>query len=350
MDDKLRSSRREFMEGALAAGAAFAFAGLARGEELAGSSTPLATQRIAQPDNAMCSWVGFSPVNDQVAFTSGMIDKTSLYVSRAGQPQEFDVLWEPTTDTGGIMACAWSPDGAEIAFIVQAVNSLATPKTARISIFVIDVTSRVVREPIVIVESTGGENNQLINVSYKKGLSWWGNSHVCVPANDGSITKFDSHTGQSETLVAAQSGMKISNLALTPSGELRFVRVRGLEPGSGGEFVLCGRSQDGTICDYGNLTQQLGQIFGARLSQNGDFVFVEKRETGDSVNLIYKVETHSVVGQIPAVVFHQKDMYAYMPVTMRNDNELILIEMVSLSLADGSMGAPQMKAAKLTIS
>jgi hypothetical protein len=350
MDDKLRSSRREFIEGALAAGAAFAFAGLVRGEETPGSSTPLATQRIAQPDNAMCSWVGFSPVNDQVAFTSGMIDKANLYVSRVGQPQEFDVLWEPTTDTAGIQACAWSPDGGEVAFLVKYGNKETTPKFFKISICVVNVSSGVVREPVIIKETVGEEVVQRANVSYQKGLSWRGNSHICIPANDGGIMKFDSHTGQSETLVAAQSGMTVSSVALTPSGELRFVRVRGLEPGSGGEFVLCGLTQDGTICDYGNLTQQLGQIFNARLSQNGDFVFVEKRENSDSTNLIYKIETHSVVGQIPAVVFHQKDMYAYVPVTMRSETELILIEMVSLTLADGSMGAPQTRAAKLTIS
>jgi hypothetical protein len=350
MDDKLRSSRREFMEGALAAGFAFAFAGLVRGEGTPGSSTPLATQQIPQPENGVCSWIGFSPVNDQSAFISGMVDKMNLYVSQAGQPQVFDLLWESAADTAGIMSCAWSPNGQEIAFLVQAVNTQATPKTARISVFVIDVGTRAVREPIVIAESADGVDNRLINVSYKKGLCWRGNIYICIPDNDGGIMKFDSHTGESQTLVASQSGTKVSSVALTPAGELRFVRVRALEPGSGGEFVLCGITQDGVIHDYENLTQQLGQIFGARLSQNGDFVFVEKRDTGDGTNLIYKIETHGVIGQIPAVLFYQKDMYAYVPVTVRNDNELILIELVSLSLADGSMGTPQTKAAKFMLS
>ena len=344
------------MEGALAAGAAFAFLGLGRGESKGASppdsATPLSTERIPQPDNEICSWTVFSPVNDQVAFASGMIGEVRLYVSRPGQPQTFDVLWGPNSEFRGIQACAWSPDGTEIAFIVNYGNKEATPKFTKTSICVVDVASGAVREPVVISEVDEQGNKHSIAVSYQKGLAWWGNSCVCVPANDGSVMKFDTHTGQSETLIAAPEGMSISNVALTSSGELRFIKGKNLGPGNGSEFVAGGLGQDGVLHDYENLTQQLGQTFSARLSQDGRFVFVGKRDTSsEGTTVIYKLETHSAVGQIPAVVFYQKDTYAYVPLTVQNENELILIEMVSLAVeGGGSARNPSMRAVKMTLS
>jgi len=347
------------MEGTLFTGLAFAFTGLVRRAQagnLIGSGTPLTTTRITSPDNGICTWFGFSPVNDQTAFVSGTVEKNSLYITRPGQPDSFEVLWESTLDPCMIKTCAWSPNGQEIAFIVQATNSGASPKTTKISIYVVDVATKAVREPVVISEAAGGVKNQLVNVSNQKGLAWRGNSFICVPANDGGVMKFDSHTGQSEQLIAAPTPMIISHLASTAAGELRYVKSRLLEPGFGSEFMVGGLDSGGVSHDYGNLTQ-LGpnQLFSARLSQDGKFVFVEKRDTtavgfSPATNLIYRLETQSVIGEIPAVVFHQRDTYAYIPLNMQDNGELILIEMATLAADDGSMRAPVMRPAKLTIS
>ena len=360
MDNKSGPSRREFMEGVLASGAVFAFAGLARGAQNGNSPgepvLPLATERIPQPDNDMCGWLAFSPVNDRMACASGILGEVSLYVSRAGQPEIFDVLWKPNAESSGIQTCAWSPDGKEIAFIAVYGNKETSPKFSKISICVVDVASGQVREPVVISEFVDGEKRRSANVSYGKSLSWWPNSCVLVPANDGSVTKFDTHTGQSETLIAAPDGMAIHNLTLTLSGELRFVKTRYLGPDQGGEFVLAGRSQDGALNDYVNLTQQLGQIFGARLSRNGDFIFAEKRDMSaigytPTTHLIYKIETRSVIAQIPQSVDYKDDTYIYIPMTMLNDKDLVLIEMIMMAVdGDSPMRRTTMKAVKMTLS
>ena len=94
------------MGGALAVGATLAFAGLACGNQrsdiLGDFGIPLTTQHIAGPDDG-CYGAIFSPVNDQVAFISGMPDNNSLYVGRIGQPESFDLVWEPTTTA----SCVW---------------------------------------------------------------------------------------------------------------------------------------------------------------------------------------------------------------------------------------------------
>jgi len=365
MSKKSRNTRREFMEGTLFAGLAFMFAKAARraqGAEPNDTVLPLVTTRIAQPDNGVCAWAGFSPVNDQVAFVSGLADKTSLYVSRLGQPDSFDVLWASATDTCAIRACAWSPNGQEIAFLVQQVNTEAVPKTSRVSIFVADVASKAVREPVVISETVGSENRQMVNVSFKKGLAWWTNSSVCVPADKtqtAGVLKFDTHTGQSETLIPAKEDTVISNVALTRSGELRFVKVKGLQQGGSKQVLLCGLAQDGTTRDYADLTQQFGAFLDARLSQDGEFVFIEKNDAPSQPTLaipvqskiIYKVQTGSIIGKIPYVVSYKGDMYAYMPLIVQNDKDLILIEMVTLT-ADGgtTKKAPLIRVVKLTLS
>ena len=362
MNEKSGHSRREFIEGALAAGAAFVFAGVVQGNEksysLGDFGIPLTTQTITGP-NDNCYWVGFSPINDRVAFVSGISDRRSLYVSRLGQPESFDLLWEPTSDSSVIKTLAWSPNGQEIAFLVQTVNDQTSPKSAKNSIYLVNVVSRAIREPIIIGENINRLLGQNENATYKNDLSWWGNSYVCVPANDGGVLKFDKFTGQSDILISPQDGTFISSIALTRSGELRFVKAKGIETNKDVEFYVGGLRQDSTICDYGNLNQQFGQIFSVRLSQDGEYVFVQKHGAPPKslqaflpiTHLIYKIETHSIIGQIPAVVDTQKDMYMYMPLAVKNDNELIFIEAFSPEL-DGSNSYrnPIMRIVQMSIS
>jgi len=349
MSNKTEHSRREFIEGIFLAGAAFAFTEIALGEEN-NPGTPLSTQIIPQPDNPTCSCVGFSPINDQVVFASGIIDRTSLYVSRVGNPTSFDLLWEPTATSCVIKGIAWSPNGQEIAFLAQEVNEQAIPKTAKISIYVVDIVSRAVREPVIIGESIGEEITHNANVSYKKGFSWRGNSFVCVPANDGSVIKYDSHTGQSETIIINQNSTVISKVALALTGELRYIKIIRNEQGNEYGYFIGGLSQDGVLHDYVNLSQQIGQILNARLSQNGDYVFVEKQDiTSGRVIQIYKIEPFCLIGQIPSFLNFQNNIYAYVPLSVRNNNELILIELVSLD-GSGFNVPPLIKAASFTLS
>jgi hypothetical protein len=357
-------TRREFMEGVLFAGAAFAFARLARAQQGGSSSvsfgTPLLAQAIPQPDSGVCTWVGFSPVNDQAAYVSGIAGQASLYVSRAGQPGQFDLLWKSNVELNAIHACAWSPNGQEIAFLVQAVNSEATPKTARVSIFVADVATKAVREPVIISEAIGSETTQLVNVSHKRrnGLAWWNDSSICATAERASgaeILKFDSHTGQAETLIPVQEGISISNIALTRSQELRFVKIKTLESGS--QLIVAGLAQNGTTRDIVDLTQQFGAKFNAQLSQDGEFVFIEKHDPppqtmpmlDPATAIIYKIETQSVISQISLNVYQGRDMFTYMPLAVRNDNELILIEAAMLEVDGGSGRNMRMKAVKKTL-
>ncbi|MBN2020676.1 MAG: hypothetical protein JW749_10690 [Sedimentisphaerales bacterium] len=350
MKRKAKPTRREFIEGAVVAGAAFAFAGWAKGGETnsgngnGDSQKPLVTDAIGQPDEGVCSWVGFSPVNDQAAFVAGAPGETSLYITRAGRPDSFNVLWEPEFNLSVIHACAWSPNGKEIAFLVQAGDEKKNSKSGRVSIFVADVASGAAREPMVIAEITNGKSRRLKNVSYKKNISWWNNACVCVPTDKGrEILKFDTHTGRHETLVKIPNDMTVSNLALARNGELRFIKYRKLEGQKCGRFLLSGMKQDGTVVEYGELSEQLGQIFNARLSQDGEYVFAEKHgEAPKSMpmlvpreNLIYKIGTRSVIGQIPVMINTRDDIYYYLPMAVRNDNELVAIEMVSLAV-DGS--------------
>jgi hypothetical protein len=366
MKKKRRHSRREFIEGAFAAGAAFAFAKLVRGAQndnpLGEFGTPLATQPIPQPDVGICVWVSFSPVNDRAVFVAGLLGETCLYLSRQGRPDSFDVLWKSDAEFNLSGGCTWSPNGKEIAFIVQETNKKTTPRTGKISICVADVASGAVREPVIIEENIGGEKKRSANVSYKRGFSWLNDASVCMPADraqGGGVLKFDTHTGQSEMLIPPQDDTVISNIALTPSGELRFIKLKGLDPKSDSQSLLCGLAKDGSTQEYVNLTEHLGKIYSVHYSQDGQFVFAEKRDEPLKLSpwfqpmyhLIYNIETRSVIGRIPLVVSRQKDIYGYMPLTMRDDNELILIESVSLA-ADGGdpKKIPQMKIAKLKIS
>jgi hypothetical protein len=355
MKVKSRQTRREFMEGALFTGAAFAFTRSAQGEQTGGSGgdfgTPLVTERMPQPEGSFCTLIGFSPINDQAAFIAGNYDRMSLYVSKPGQPDSFNVLWQPNTDLAGIKAGAWSPGGSEIAFLVQAVNE-TSPKSGKISIYVVEVSSGAVREPVVIVASDGKEQKQNIKVSYKKGLFWWNDSGICVPtdkAQDGGILKFDAHTGQSEVLAPAQNYAGVSKMTRMRSGEMRFVKARRLESESTSQLILCTMLQDGSIREDINLTAQLGQIYSITLNQEGDFVFAERGDiwTPESVtNIIYRIETKNITAEIPRFVRYKKDMYAYMPVAVRNSNELILMESVNLARDDGSIGVPQIRVVK----
>ena len=43
---------------------------------------------------------------------------------------------------------------------------------------------------------------------------------------------------------------------------------------------------------------------------------------------------------------YKKDMFAYMPLAVRNSNELILMESVNLARDDGSIGVPQIRVVK----
>jgi len=345
------------MEGALFAGAAFAFPWSAKGEQISGMTgggdfgTPLLTERIPQPDGSFCVLIGFSPVTDQAAFIAGTFDRMSLYVSKPGQPDSFDVLWQPNTDLAAIKTGAWSPNGSAIAFLVQAVNE-TTPKSGKISIYVVDVSSGVVREPVVIVESAGGEEKQYAKASYKKGLFWWDDSSVCVPADkaqDGPILKFDTHTGQSGVLAPVQHYTGVSKMTRVSYGEMRFVREKRTPLENNGQFILCTMLQDGSIREDINLTEKLGRISDITVNQQGDFVFAERGDawTPASVtNVIFKIETQNVAAEIPRFVRYKKDMYAYKPLAVRNDNELILMESVSLAKDDGSMGIPQIRIVK----
>ncbi|MGD0078925.1 MAG: hypothetical protein ABSB91_09930 [Sedimentisphaerales bacterium] len=355
MKVKSRQTRREFMEGALFTGAAFAFTRSAQGEQTGGSGgdfgTPLVTERMPQPEGSFCTLIGFSPINDQAAFIAGTYDRMSLYVSKPGQPDVFDTLWQPNTDLAGIKAGAWSPGGNEIAFLVQAVNE-TTPKSGKISIYIVEVSSGEVRQPIVIVESDGKEEKQYVKVSYKKGLFWWDDSGICVPtdkAQDGGILKFDTHTGQSEVLAPAQNYAGISKMTRMRSGEMRLVKARQLESESTSQFILCTMLQDGSIREDINLTEKLGQISGVTLNQEGDFVFAERGDiwTPESVtSVIYRIETKNIAAEIPCFVRYKKDMYAYKPLAVRNSNELILMESVNLARDDGSIGVPQIRVVK----
>ncbi|MBN1392023.1 MAG: hypothetical protein JW947_04385 [Sedimentisphaerales bacterium] len=345
------------MEGALFAGAAFAFTGTVKGEQISSMmgggdfGTPLLTERIPQPDGSFCVLIGFSPVTDQAAFIAGTYDRMSLYVSKPGQPDSFDVLWQPNTDLAGIKAGAWSPNGSEIAFMVQAVNE-TTPKTGKISIYVVEVSSGAVREPVVIVESDGAEEKRNVKASYKKGLFWWDDSGVCVPtdkAQDGPILKFNTHTGQSGVLAPAQNYAGVSKMTRVSSGERRFIRERRTPLENTGQFILCSMLQDGSIREEINLTEKLGQVSDIALNHRGDFVFAERGDvwTPESVtNVIYKIETQNVAAEIPRFVRYKKDMYAYKPLAVRNSSELILMESVSLAKDDGSMGIPQIRVVK----
>jgi hypothetical protein len=357
MKVKSRQTRREFMEEALFAGAAFAFTRSSKGEQIGGMigggdfGTPLLTERMPQPDGSFCILIGFSPVTDQSAFIAGTYDRMSLYVSKPGQLDSFNVLWQPDTDLTGIKAGAWSPNGSEIAFLVQAVNE-TTPKSGKISIYVVEVSSGAVREPVVIVESVGGEEKQYVKASYKKGLFWWDDSHVCVPtdkAQDGPILKFDTHTGQSEVLAPAQNYTGVSKMTRMSSGEMRFVGARQPVSGGSSQLLLCTLLQDGSIREDINLTEKLGHISDISLNQQGDFVFAERGDvwTPESVtNVIYKIETQNIAAEIPRFVRYKKDMYAYKPLAVRNSNELILMESVSLTKDDGSTGIPQIRVVK----
>jgi dipeptidyl aminopeptidase/acylaminoacyl peptidase len=357
MKVKSRQTRREFMEGALFAGAAFAFTRTVKGEQISGMmgggdfGTPLLTERMPQPEGSFCILLGFSPVNDQAAFIAGTYDRMSLYVSKPGQPDSFDVRWRPNTDLAGIKAGAWSPNGSEIAFLVQAINE-TTPKTGKISIYIVDVSSGVVREPVVIVESDGAGEKQYVKASYKKGLFWWDDSSVCVPtdkAQDGPILKFDTHTGQSEVLAPAQNYAGVSKMTRISSGEMRFVKDNRTPLENTGRFILCTMLQDGSIREDINLTEKLGQISDITVNQQGDFVFAERGDiwTPESVtDVIYKIETQNIAAEIPRFVRYKKDMYSYKPLAVRNSSELILMESVSPAKDDGSIGTPQIRVVK----
>jgi len=345
MSKKSSHSRREFMEGVLAAGTAFAFAKLVRGEEnkypLGDFGIPLVTQIITGPDDK-CFWAGFSPVNNQVAFVTGISDRQSLYVSTPGKLGSFDLLWEPPSDSCVIRALAWSPNGQEIAFLVEASDGQASLESAKFSIYIVNVVSHAVHEPISIKENIGKAVGTETNTIFRNNLAWYGNSSLCVAADTGGVLKFDALTGKSDILVAPQNGSFISSIALTRSGELRFVRKKKIEISKDYEIVVSGLGQDGTFHDYVNLNQQLGQIFNARLSQDGEFVFVEKHGVPPKsllaflpvTYLIDKIESQNVIGEVPAVVFHQNDMYIYLPLAVQNDQELVLIEAFS-PVADG---------------
>jgi hypothetical protein len=352
MSKKKGHSRREFLEGTLAAGAAFAFTGLfsgkAKGSVPPEFTTPLNTYYILEPDNSICGWVGFSPLNGRPAFIAGdEIDRLGLFFNDPipGEPGRIELLWEPQVDSYIVNGFAWSPDGSEIACIVRGLNVSAN--TRRISVYIVDLSTRTAREAVVIEERVNGAVTQSTNVSYKKGIAWWNDSYVCVPADPGQgggVRKFETHNGQSEVLIAGESSTVISSIALTASGELRFIKVT--NPGQQGsqQIVLCGLSQNGTIQNYANLTQQLGQIYSARLGEGGRFLFVDKDTfSANAVKLIYKIENLSVVGQIPCMVNAQSNMYAYTPLTVRNDNELVLSELIKRALDGGGSGAPQIK-------
>jgi hypothetical protein len=136
------------------------------------------------------------------------------------------------------------------------------------------------------------------------------------------------------------------------SGEMRFVRARQLESENTGQVVLCTMLQDGSIREDINLTEKLGQISGVTLNQEGDFVFAERGDmwTPESVtSIVYKIETQNVAAEIPRFVRYKKDMYAYKPLAVRNSNELILMESISLAMDDGSIGVPQIRVVKKTL-
>jgi hypothetical protein len=205
---------------------------------------------------------------------------------------------------------------------------------------------------VVIAESDGKEQKQYVKVSYKKGLFWWNDSGICVPTDkvqDGGILKFDAHTGQSEVLAPAQNYAGISKMTRMRSGEMRLVKARRLESESTSQLILCTMLQDGSIREDINLTEKLGQISGVAVNQQGDFVFAERGDmwTPESVtSIIYRIETKNIAAEIPCFVRYKKDMYAYKPLAVRNSNELILMESVSLARDDGSIGVPQIRVVK----
>jgi hypothetical protein len=219
----------------------------------------------------------------------------------------------------------------------------------------VEVSSGVVREPVVIVESDGAEEKQNVKASYKKGLFWWDDSNVCVPTDksqDGPILKFDTHTGQSEVLAPTQHYAGVSKMTKVSSGEMRFVKEKRTPLENTGQFILCSMLQDGSIREDINLTEKLGQVSDIALNHKGDFVFAERGDlwTPESVtNVIYKIETQNIAAEIPRFVRYKKDMYAYKPLAVRNNNELILMESVSPAKDDGSMGIPQIRVVKKSL-
>jgi hypothetical protein len=362
MKQKSSHPRKEFAIFILASGIIFAFVSHLQGEEitklLGDFAIPLPTQLIPGPDEN-CFGIVFSPINNQVAYVTGINDRQSLYISAAEQTDSFDLLWEAPTDSCVIRDLSWSPNGQEIAFIVKEIGNQTIPKSAKYSVYIYNVVSREVRQPIIIGNNIGKVVRQDEYGIYRNILSWWGNSFVCIPSENGSVLKFDAHTGQTDTLIMPQEGFFICSIASTRSGELRFVKFKKFETSNDVEFHIGGLGQDSVIKDYINLNQQLGQITNARLSQNGEFVFVmdhrKKLKSLPSFSLsshiIYKIESRSVIGQIPAVIDTKKEMYYYMPLDVQNDNELILNEGRSPEVDGGnSRRNPIMRVSKMTIS
>jgi len=354
MNKKICHSRRDFIGNTLFAGAAFTFAKFASasqdGNNLDGSyGTPLKTEKIPQPEDDNCFWTGFSPVTDQVAFITATRETANLYISHLGQPESFDLVWSLKSDKCNVTGCAWTPDGKEIAVLSGAINKKSSPPSTRVSICVANAATKAIRETIIKVNTNVVGKIWINNTGDSNGVAWFNDSCVCTPMSDGRVMKFDTYTGDSETIIEPQQGTFVRNVALTHFGELRFVRTTPLGPGNGENAVVCSLRQDGTIYEFLNLTQELGKIFFSRLSQNGEYVFAENGFP-PADTLIYKIENKSIIGKIPQRVSCKDDTYGYFPVDVINDKELIIIE-ISLLSADGDKPVTNtiMKAAKIIL-
>jgi hypothetical protein len=328
-------SRRQFLQDLAFGGVAFVVTGVLRGAE---SNTgqnvawtePIQTSPMPQPDATIIWSVAFSRLSGRMAVSAGPDeDQTSLYVNSPDAPENFQVYWSPDTEVHGVTSLAWSHNEDALAFI--GMSGSRTTKTGEVWLYMLDVTSGEIRNILKIAESDHGEERRLVNVREDGAfLAWFGENKVCMPTRDQSIIAVDCNDGHIETLVPAQDCKIRSPVSVSP-GKLRFLKMR--QSGQGWELEVC--EFDGSkITSYGIIPVTADKISPlSRISTDGAYAFIcvkKKPERMSFVDktIIFDISQWASVQEIPLSAKSNSKKYMYIPLTVLEGEQLVLLERI----------------------
>lgn len=288
---------------------------------------PLNVELLPQPGTKVSTLVAFSDSNTRVAIAAGTLENVSLYVDLIENPGNFEVLWSPTGDGSQIHSMAWSPDGGTVAFIATSLNLGCIPRSGKVSLYVVNVTSRVVQELIKIGEAIGQEEQIFVNINWDGGLTWHNNDTICVSSKDNAILTVDKTTSQISTLIEFESDDRVCDIAKTKSNELCFVKKTVLGNGQDGIRDYIYSFESGEITEHGQITLNTDRILWAKLNLDGDYVFLH---TLTKV-YIFDLSRRILIKEIPVVTRDSLYLHLYAPITILGSRELVLLDIVGLN-------------------
>jgi len=323
-------SRRRFIQNAAFAGTAMALSQLSLGDVTPPVSLPkpLGTQLLPQPNTALTTSAAFSSPRTLSAVAAGTLGDVGLYANSDDSATEFAAIWSATSGGSDIHSIAWSPDEKHIAFAATSLDKNSASRLATVSVYLVNVDTRAVRELVRIGEESGSGRQLLTDVRVDGGLTWYGDNAVCMCGNDNSIVVIDCTSGAIRTLIGPQQCNRIGSIT-TRQDELHFTKQTRSTQGI--EVNVCRAKPNRIVDDRRIPLNDMDAFASASLCPTAKYVFLYAILDGLPVIKIYDLAKSCFVKEVPGIAQDDLSYHFYAPVSMADSSALTVLDVVVLS-------------------